>query len=295
MTQSIVLPRRLDVLKLLATPPAEPDFVLPGLPVGAVGSVVAPGGTGKTMLLLQLAMELALGRPRIARALGTVSATPSQVVLVAAEEGVDEIHRRLHHIAAHCIVPPPDGGPLPPDDPQRLQLQHNLHLYPLAGAARLLLDGEANDSLPLLRQAAQGARLVVLDPLRQFHGGDENDSAVMTHVVQQCQAIAVRERCAVLVVHHTNKQAAATGQGDKAEASRGSGALTDAVRWQLNLSTLDAALARSFGIPADLIRQHIRMDLAKANYIGPGQPAVLRRQAGGVLALCASPTAKAVT
>ena len=75
------------------------------------------------------------------------------------------------------------------------------------------------------------------------------------------------------------------GQGDKAGASRGSAAFTDALRWQMNLSQLDDALAAQYGIPAHERRRHVRVDLAKANYIAPREPQVLRRDSGGVLSV----------
>ena len=164
-------------------------------------------------------------------------------------------------------------------------LNNNLHIYPMAGAARLRLDGAegSEQELAFLREAAKGARLVILDPLRQFHSGDENDSWVMTNLVHQCLAIATQERCAFILAHHTNKQATVTGYGDKAAASRGSAALTDAARWQLNLSELDHGLARERGIPQVDAWQYVKVDLAKANYLPEQPPVVLHKGVGGVL------------
>lgn len=60
------------------------DLVLPGLPVGTVGNLVAPGATGKTQFLLQLAVSRGLGLP----ALGGLfpAAQPENVLFLAAEE-----------------------------------------------------------------------------------------------------------------------------------------------------------------------------------------------------------------
>ncbi|MEN9543290.1 MAG: hypothetical protein RLZZ598_123, partial [Pseudomonadota bacterium] len=135
------------------------------------------------------------------------------------------------------------------------------------------------------------ARLVAIDPLRQFHTGDENDSWVMTSLLQDLQKLACAGERAVLVAHHTNKWSTTAGQGDRAGASRGSGAFTDALRWQLNLSALDDDLATAYGIRTEDVRQHVRLDLAKANYLPPQAPVVLRRGQGGAFSAVAAPDA----
>lgn len=243
---------------------------------------------GKTMLLLQTAIGLAIGQPFLNGALGKEdSCEPGRVVLFAAEESVDELHRRLHQVLRHLVGAQADLA----DDQRRAStlelLSENLHIHAMAGASRIRIDGSegSEDEVRFLRDACKGARLVILDPLRQFHAGDENDSWVMTNLVQQCLSIATKERCVFLLAHHTNKQAAATGNGDKAGASRGSAALTDAARWQLNLSEVDVTMARDRGIRPTDAWQYVRVDLAKANYLGGRPPVVLHKGAGGVLEL----------
>ena len=277
---------KLDIAAALSRPPPPPDDVLPGLPVGAVGALVAPGGAGKTMLALGASVGLATGMPSVSglEAQGRgLSAAPAPVVLVTAEESVDEMHRRLHRVVAALF--PEKGGAasvMSRSDAVALLEQH-LRVYPLSGRARIRLDDESSASLQALTEAAAGARLVILDPLRQFHSQDENDSWAMTDVVQKLQRIAHRNRCAVIVSHHTSKHATMNGLGGQAGASRGSAALTDAVRWQLNLSRLDDSLAKLYGIQADDLERHLRVDLAKANYAEPQAPIVMRKEAGGVL------------
>jgi hypothetical protein len=210
------------------------------------------------------------------------SAAP--VVLVAAEEAVDEMHRRLHNLFAAATLRRKGAAGAQEQHQFAALLEENLRVYPLAGRARLRLDGdESAGSLSALNEAAQGARLVIIDPLRQFHSGDENDSWAMTSLVQKLQALAYRHRCAVLLTHHTSKHASMGGLGDHAGASRGSGALTDALRWQLNLSRMDASLGKSYGIPVGELDAHIRADFAKTNYMAPRPPLAFRREAGGAL------------
>ena len=281
------MPQRLDIRRALNTPPPTPDFVLPGLPTGTVGALIAPGATGKTLLLLQMCVALATGTPVLGGALfpgaGEVSPAPAKVVLVVAEETADIMHARLHAAVGELITRLRPGlfGDIPLED----RLAEHLHLYPLAGRFRMLLDGGLLDpreeGLAALRELSRDARLVVIDPLRQFHAGDENDAWVMTHLVQNLQALMSGGKGAILLAHHTNKWSTVNGQGDKAGAARGSASLTDAVRWQLNLSALDEDLAHAHGIRSDELRHHVRVDLAKSNYLPPQAPVVLRRGAGG--------------
>ncbi|WP_323012248.1 helicase RepA family protein [Castellaniella sp.] len=279
---------QLDVAHVLSTQPPEPDHVLPGLPVGAVGALVAPGGTGKTMLALQLAISLATGQPSpLQFSAGPKRQEPTTVVLIAAEETGGEMHRRLFYLvnALSPVANTVNGGE------RRREyhdlLQKHLRVYSLAGRSRLRLDGDesAEPSIQALKEVAKGARLLILDPMRQIHGGDENDSWAMTSLVQACQSIAHQSHCALLLTHHTTKHATMNGLGDQAGASRGSAALTDAVRWQVNLSRLDEKLAKQYGIEVDGPAHHIRADLAKANYLAAQPPLVFRKGEGGALEL----------
>lgn len=282
------LPRAMDIGRALSTSPPMPDFVLPGLPIGCVGAVVAPGATGKTMLLLQLCAALALGVPVFDEGLfdsAEPPAAPCKVVLVVAEETAELMHIRLHAVAAELArrCAGPDGA-LPHDIAGLLAT--NLRIYPLAGDLPMRLDERSENCFGVeeLEAMASGARLVVLDPMRQFHRGEENGSDVMSEVVRVLQGVAYRTNCAALLAHHTNKWSTTGGQGDRAAAARGSGAFTDAVRWQMNLSELDDALAGAYRIDPDDARHHVRVDLAKTNYLPPQPPMVLRRGEAGVLA-----------
>lgn len=277
---------KLDLRAILSTTPPPPDEVLQGLPVGAVGALVAPGGIGKTMLLLSICLALAAGRRCPLASQGTPKGPrkPAPVVLVLAEETVEEMHRRLHHVVDAEVRNAKGVATARERSELAGLLEENLRVYPLAGRGRLMFGGDDDEqAVKSLDESVGGARLVVLDPLRQFHAGDENDSASMTSLVQTLQSIASRHRCAVLISHHTSKSASMGGTGDQAGASRGSGALTDALRWQMNLSRLDVELGKRYAISPSQLGQYVRADLSKANYVAPQPALVFRREAGGVL------------
>lgn len=283
MTDRSLATHRRNLAKALSEPPTAPDDVLPGLPVGTVGALVAPGGTGKTMFAFGLAMELACGKPWLRQSLGLnakQACAPQPVAMVVAEESEAEMHRRLWRILESML--PAGSKALSVRDEMRELLQRHLCIYPIAGRLRLDEEGSPGD-LKALSAIAQGKRMLLLDPLRQLHGADENSSSAMTDIVQKLQTIATRQSCAVLVCHHANKLSTFAGTGHHANASRGAGALTDAVRWQVNLSDVDDGLARRYGLDEKRRALHIRLDLAKANYIGHRQPAVLLHSGNGAL------------
>ncbi|CAJ4115016.1 Regulatory protein repA [Burkholderia pseudomallei] len=271
---------KLDIRQTLTTTPPELDHVLPGLLAGSLGVVTAPGGTGKSMFLMQTALAIATGQPVLEGALdGSSPSAPSKVVTIFAEETRDVLHHRLHGAVGQLFA-----GLVADDRPRRLamvdRLAANLFVYPLGGEGRLLCtDGDDihRDGFRQMLECCQGARLVVVDPLRRFHNGDENDSGHMTDVVEAFQRIAKRTGAAVLLAHHTNRSSMLSGMGDQATASRGSSALTDGVRWQANLSSLSEPFAEKLGIANQERRFFVRFDVSKANYVQPIAPVVLRK------------------
>lgn len=275
----------LNLSKVLSSPPPALDFVLPGLPAGAVGALVAPGSSGKSFFTLQLAAALALGIPVAGGALPAPTKT-GKTVLLASEESRAMLAVRLHALIA-WLESANDFLPLE----ERIErervvavLSEHLQVYPLAGETiRLLEDGVVTPRLGEIAELCEGARLVVIDPLRRFHSGDENGSADMTAIVQAIESITHRTGCAALITHHTNKAATLSGNGDIQQAIRGSSALTDAIRWQANLVAMSETEAERFSVDANKRKYFVRLELSKANYIEPTAGVWMRRQLGGCL------------
>lgn len=244
------------------------DFVLPGLMPGALGLLVGIGGTGKSFLALETATSLSVGRA-IAGGLFPAS-PPGRVVYLAGEESDRLLAERLR-------------GTL--DLAGRSQLDpKNLILLPLAGQdCRLVSQGAPTDLLSELKERAQGARLIIIDPIRRFHDGDENDSSAMTRLVVVLESLAKHTGAAVLALHHANR--ASASDGGSQHASRGSTALVDGARWQLNLSVMDEKTAAAHGFTETERLSHIAADIAKSNYLPPKDRSWLKRHLGGGLRL----------
>jgi RecA-family ATPase len=79
-------------------------------------------------------------------------------------------------------------------------------------------------------------RLVILDPASRFGGSDmEISAAAATMFVSTLEKVTKSDgNPTVLFAHHTNKTSRQSGKTD-ATAARGSAALTDGVRWQVNM------------------------------------------------------------
>lgn len=289
----------LNIAHLLSNPPPTLDFVLPGLTAGSVGTLIGPGGVGKTMLELQVAVLLATGLGHYDPLFGPATfdsqpTAPQKVVLVAAEEPINVLWQRLH-----SIVQSLNQRDVLPDDmswPGFLQrLEQNLLLYPLAGAQRVNLltpDLAPSETAQELEALSRGARLLIVDPLRQLHLEDENQSAPMSALMSVFKRVAQQSGAAVLVAHHSSRAAGLQGYGDTADAGRGSTALKDDARWQINLVQPTREMLDAHGVPANQASGHAVLVDAKNNYGPKRAPVLLRRTVGGVL-VPVHPAAKA--
>lgn len=267
--------RTLDLTWALHASLPPLDFVLPGLLPGTFGLLIAPGATGKSQLTLDIAVSLALGR-EAAGGLFT-GGTPTRVVVLAGEESDRLLAERIRSLLSSSEQTDPN-------------LHKNLVLLPMAGeSCTLLADGRPTGLYDELKKVSEGARLVVVDPLRRMHDGDENNSSDMTRLVIAMEQLAKSTGAAVLGLHHANR--ASTTDTSSQNAARGSSALVDGARWQVNLSRMDERTADRHTISDAERAQYVALDFAKTNYLPPQPRAWLRRGAGGRLSLTQLPTA----
>ncbi len=261
--------------------PAQRWLLVDFLPAGVVGIVVAPGGTGKTWWLLQLSASVVTGLLLAGR--WEVAATGS-VLLLSAEDDDGQLHRRIERLVQQLALTA---------DPEIIaRLRDKLIVVPRIGDDNLLTSTDPHtrevgmtlllDRLIAAAKLIPDLALIIIDPANRFRGGDENAAEDTARFVQALERIAKATGATVVVAHHSNKGAFHASEQNQS-ASRGSSALTDGVRWQLNLMPFSERDAKNYGIPADQRGLYLTAALTKSNYSPPQLPAVLRRGDGGCL------------
>ena len=282
------VPDWLDVAGALEHEPAPLDFTLPGYVAGSVGSIVAAGATGKTMLALQIAVHVAGGADTLELA-GVAGWAPTcgRVLYLSGEDPADVIAGRIHAIGTYML-----------DADARARVASSLRIAPLVGYGARIDQGEWR---AWIEKEAIDTRLVIVDTLRRFHGADENDGGEMSKMLAHLEHICRTAGTSIVFLHHVSKASALNGAAGEQQASRGSSVLTDNVRWQANLAGMSEREAKAAGVPDDMRRRYVRLAWPKVNYGPPVQDLWYQRERGGVLrpapqiaaAAAAAPAARA--
>ena len=111
--------------------------------------------------------------------------------------------------------------------------------------------------------------VVMLDPFGALHGFNENANDEMNLLLGMLRRVVHRTRCAMLIVHHAGKAAAADMKSAGAGASRGASAIVDAARSVRQLSPMTAkdvsALGCGSSIPEEKRARYVRIGNGKSN------------------------------
>ncbi|CAM3552168.1 AAA family ATPase [Paracoccus nototheniae] len=203
--------------------PAREWLVPDMIPSGTVTLLGGDGGTGKSLLALQLAKAVATA----SRWLGYQTAS-GPVLFISAEDDDDELHRRTSDIVRAT------GGHF--SDLDRLVLRS------LAGEDALLafLDRQSGVLSPTSLYAEIEARieeekpvLIVLDTLADLFPGNENDRAQARQFIGLLRGWAIRHSCAVVLLAHPSLSGLNSGSG-----TSGSTGWNNSVRSRLYLERI---------------------------------------------------------
>ena len=170
---------RLDTAHMLRTPPPPVPWVIePILAKGHLTCVAGPEGEGKSLLSLALGCSLAGGEPLA----GFAPAEEGRVVVIDAENGTGEIHRRVRALG----------------------------LTDRATDSITFFAAEAVDLRKDLEDLAalvdnEKPVLLVLDSFRSLWGGDENNSDEVAPVLDGLRNLGRSRNVAILLLHHTRK------------------------------------------------------------------------------------------
>lgn len=236
----------------------QPEWIIPGLRAGQVALVTAPGGTGKSYLLLEIAMSVASGTTLLS---GLEAKTAGKVCLLNFEDDSFDIRQRGNAILRHFM----DLDPSP----------ENLYVASMSGQTLSLLNsrGEINEEdVSWLKEQCKDMRLVVLDPLSHLHTADENSASQMSKLIQVLKGIGQETGTGIIIAHHTSKASALNGQADLQQSARGSSALVDASRIVMTLHK-----------PKEGDSFTLELTWAKLNGVAPITPVRLKRTLSGVL------------
>lgn len=246
----------IDILNAFSNVPAPIRFIFPGLPYGVVGSIISPGGVGKSAFALSLACQVA-GGPCLT---GLPTDEIGKVVYVAGEDPENVIEHRLFAVGEHC------------NQVEREMISENLKVIPASGEIIDILSTKTQEHFLKL---ATGSSLLILDTLRVIHSADENDSGAMSNVVGHLKRIANQTDCSIIFLHHTNKNSMNTGGGNEQQASRGSSVLVDNIRWQGFLTKMPEDMFKDL---TELERKYfVLFGVSKQNYGFPVDNIVMKK------------------
>lgn len=248
----------------------KPVFLWDGFLAGSVGALIASGGVGKSFLGLGLGISLT-SKDMIGFNGVNVA---NKVVYLTAEDPLVILQDRMSHFGIHL------------NESERQNVIKNFTVQSIHGYSPELLNnkGDRNEIwISAIKRLAEGKKLLMMDTLRKFHKAEENDSGHMTHLTQILDEIASETGCSILFLHHTNKISTLSGQGGNQSASRGSSALVDNIRYQMNLSVMTEAEAIKKGVAEDLRHNFVKLESAKLNYSKNKGDWWFRRGEGGVL------------
>lgn len=255
-----VRPQVVSASTLARRAPPERCFVVPGLvPARAVTLLSGDGGIGKSLLALYLAVCVALGIEWLG-----MNVSRGRVVILTAEDELDEVHRRLEQICIFLGI--------------ELATLTDLFIVPLAGIDALLATVDRSrgvmeptrlfGSVRDIVQRTQST-LVILDTLADFFGGDEINRSQARSFIAILRGLALEFDLAILLLAHPSISGIASGSG-----SSGSTGWSNSVRSRLYLERVKSEKDE---VPDEDLRV---LSVKKANYASAGTTIEIRWRGG---------------
>jgi 5S rRNA maturation endonuclease (ribonuclease M5) len=192
------------------------EWIVPGLvPRGCLTFLGGAPKLGKTWLVLDIALAIALGAPVCAQ----WPTYQAKVFVIAEEDPRRRIQSRLWWLARGRGI-----------DPRELE---GLFLAAMAG---FRIDDPA--SVARLTAAIEAHRpdVIFVDALARIHGADENDRTAMRAVTLPLQELCARHGVAIVMVHHFRKAAIGDEQKRPGDLLRGTGDLHALARHVVGLT-----------------------------------------------------------
>jgi hypothetical protein len=223
-----------------------------------LSATMAPGGVGKSSLLLTEALAMVSGKPL----LDIRPKLRLRVWYWNGEDPLEELHRKVMATALHYGLVKEDLAGLFLGSGREMSLQLatstregvKIAIPTVNAVIRTLTDNQID--------------VLIVDPFVTTHTVNENDNAAMQAVVRQFADIAQAADCSIELVHHTRKT---SGNDVTVEDGRGASAMLAAVRSARVLNRMSKAEADRFRV--DNPRQFFRTENGKANLRLPADKA----------------------
>ncbi len=246
-----------------------PDCIVANYLYADVAILIAPGGTGKTTLLLFEAVHIVLGLPLWGREV----LKPGPVLVLTAEDSREMLVARLNQMCAELML----------DDDQVARVRAGVLISDLGGSGTKLVTVRDEVVVPapfvdelILGAMAHPPALVTIDPAVSFGVGESRVNDAEQGLIEAARKIRNALRCCVRYVHHTGKVPALNKSFDQ-YAGRNGSAFADGARMVAVMHTYrpgtdgadSKAWASMTGRQLHPGQSGIALALAKLSYAAP--------------------------
>ena len=226
-----------------------------------VSLLIAPGGVGKSSLVIAEALSMVSGRAL----LGLRPKAISKVWIWNGEDPMDELHRRIAAATKHFNLTAADlGDRLHVDSGRTMPME----IVQDDGRGSTINDAHVEQIIATIQD--RGIDVFIVDPFVSTHTAPENDNTKIGQVARMFALIADRTNAAVMLVHHQRKTG---GERGTVEDGRGASALLAAVRSARVINPMTKDEAERAGIDEVCRRHYFRADQGKANLTPPAEAA----------------------
>lgn len=230
---------------------------------GYASLTIAPGGAGKSALVIAEALSMVTGR----RLLHHTPRRPLNVWLWNLEDPLEEIRRRVVALAKRFRIAPSELE-------DRLILTSGRDLDFKIAMSERGNSFSLNDDL--IAQVIQTIRekkidVLIIDPLVSSHYVSENDNMAMDAVLKAFSWIADQTDCAIGIAHHVRKPSGGQVSEMTADDARGASAVIGAARSARLIQKMSQDEASQAGIKAEERWRYFRTVDGKANLAPPAE------------------------
>lgn len=251
---------------------------------GVVGMVVGAGGVGKTHFLTQLGLSIAVGTPFLKK---YPIEKPGSVFIGLGENSEEDIHRLLRKTFKKMFF---IEAQMNFEQKQELEkISSRISVMSFTGMQASFIKQEVPTSIFQLflnelkaKEPEEGWSCIILDPISRFLGADaETDNAAATQFIALLEnlTLELKGKPTVIFGHHMNKSGVSGTNTDQA-AARGSSAITDGVRFQINLDKVVSAANKNEKVYE---KDKICMRMVKSNFTALIPDQILQKDNFGIL------------